>query len=266
HPPTAGAVLAQAPARVADADALAELADIRARLAGLAGLDGAGAPGQVLLDGLRGLDQVTRPLEAVRARVTAAAKTDASWALDGSKSLPTWLERHTGASQAGSRRQVRTAVRLTQALPATIEALARGRVGVDHSNILVREVTRTTRMTEQLRDDQIGEGFLIEQAALLDAGAFATVAKSWAITADPDAADRAWREEGAKEEVFLSPTMGGYHLHGFIGEANGRACDQALTAVMGRRAEGDDRTPAQRRAAALMMIMSEALSSGRHEP
>src|SRR5699024_1612531 len=143
---------------------------------------------------------------------------------------------------------------------------AQGRVGVDHSNILVREVTRTTRMTEQLRDDQLGEGFLIEQATLLDARAFATVAKSWAITADPDAADRAWREEGAKEEVFLSPTMGGYHLHGFIGEANGRACDQALTSVMGRRSEGDDRTPAQRRAAAFTTIIAEALSSGRLEP
>src|SRR5699024_10610700 len=266
HPPTAGAVLAQAPARVADADALAELADIRARLAGLAGLDGAGAPGQVLLDGLRGLDQVTRPLEAVRAKVTAAAKTDASWALDGSKSLPTWLERHTGASQAGSRRQVRTAVRLAQALPATIEALADGRVGVDHSSVLVREVARTQRMREQLRSEEIGEGFLIEQATQLDAGAFTTVAKSWAFSADPEAADRAWRDEGAKEEVFLSETIGGYHLHGFIGTANGRVCDQSLAAVMGRCPEGDERTPGERRAAALMMIMSEALSSGRHEP
>src|SRR5699024_4197780 len=137
--------------------ALAELEAIRARLARLAGLDWAGAPGQVLLDGLRGLDQVTRPLEAVRARVIAAAKTDASWALDGSKSLPTWLERHTGAWIAACRRQVRTAVRLTQHLPATIEALAGGRVGVDHCTILVREVVRTSRMSEQLRSREIRE-------------------------------------------------------------------------------------------------------------
>src|SRR5699024_2577157 len=253
-------------ARVADADALAELADIRARLAGLAGLDWAGAPGQVLLDGLRGLGQLTRQLEAVRARVTAAAKTDASWALDGSKSLPTWLERHTGASIAACRRQVRTAVRLTQHLPATIEALAQGRVGVDHCTILVREVVRTTRMSEQLHSREIGEAFLLEQATQLDADAFAMVAKSWAIGADPDAADRAWRDEGAKEEVFLSPTMGGYHLHGFIGEANGRVCDQALAAMMGRRAEGDERRPAERRAAALVALLGEALSAGRLQP
>src|SRR5699024_8706457 len=100
----------------------------------------------------------------------------------------------------------------------------------------------------------------------LDADAFAMVAKSWAIGADPDAADRAWRDEGAKEEVFLSPTMGGYHLHGFIGEANGRVCDQALAAMMGRRAEGDERTPAERRASALTTLLGEALSSGRLEP
>src|SRR5699024_6592264 len=61
-------------------------------------------------------------------------------------------------------------------------------------------------------------------------------------------------------------TIGGYHLHGFIGTANGRVCDQSLAAVMGRCPEGDERTPGERRAAALMMIMSEALSSGKHEP
>src|SRR5699024_4674454 len=100
----------------------------------------------------------------------------------------------------------------------------------------------------------------------LDAATFATVAKSWAVMADPDAADRAWREAGDKEELFISPTMGGYYVQGQIDEANGRLIEQALAAVMGRRAEGDERAPAQRRAAAFVSIMAESLSSGRTQP
>ena len=73
----AGAVaVAVSPVRAADAEAVERLGRIRAELAELAGLDWAGAPGQVLLDGLRGLDQVARPFEAVRAKVTAAAEID----------------------------------------------------------------------------------------------------------------------------------------------------------------------------------------------
>src|SRR5699024_11034964 len=79
-------------------------------------------------------------------------------------------------------------------------------------------------------------------------------------------ADRSWREDTGKEEVFFSPTTGGFHLHGWLGEANGRIVDTALRALMGRSGGEEERSPSQRRAAALTSMASEALDSGRLEP
>nr|WP_227993079.1 HNH endonuclease signature motif containing protein [Pseudactinotalea sp. HY160] len=249
-----------------DARAVARLGRVTAELESLARLEWYGASGDAVLDTLEEVEQARRRLEAVRARATAAAEADGRWALDGSRALATWLQFHTGAQRGACLQQVRNARRLNLDLPGALEALTDGRIGADHVAVLVRECTRTQRMRRQLADPDIGETFLVTSASRLDAGTFTSVAKEWAIAADPDAADRAWREDGAKEDVTLAHTIDGYHLQGWLDEASGRILDTALTAHMGRASEADDRTPGQRRAAALTELAQADLDSGRLQP
>src|SRR5699024_9505567 len=141
------------PVAVADATTVAELERIRDRLAQLARLDWAGAPGQVILAGLRAVEQVSRPLAAVRARATAAAAVDGSWSLDGSRSLPVWLEAHTHVSRPAASAQVKTGRALVMHLPLALEALAAGEVGTGHAGVFAREIVRTDLTRAALADD-----------------------------------------------------------------------------------------------------------------
>src|SRR5699024_8640207 len=124
----------------------------------------------------------------------------------------------------------------------------------------------TKALREQMADPEMGEEFLVEQATRLPVEAFSKVVAAWAVRTDPDAADRDWREEGAAEEVFLSPTLDGYALNGWLSTEHGQALDQALQAIIGVPAAGDERRPAQRRADALTHLARAALDSGRLQP
>nr|WP_255475306.1 DUF222 domain-containing protein [Pseudactinotalea sp. HY158] len=130
--------------------------------------------------------------------------------------------------------------------------------------MLARDATRTQRLRDQLTDPDLGETFLLTHAQTLDADRFAKLVAAWAIRTDPEAADRAWREDTGKEELSLAPTTGGYHLTGWLTTTSGQALDTALTAHMGRKSQDDQRTPNQRRAAALTGLARESLDTGTH--
>src|SRR5699024_2639257 len=84
-------------------------------------------------------------------------------------------------------------------------------------------------------DPETGEEFLIASATQIDANQFSRVVDQWAVMADPEAADRGWREASSKEEVFLSPTMDGYLLSGWLSTVNGAIVEEALNSHMGRK-------------------------------
>ena len=73
----------------------------------------------------------------------------------------------------------------------TRAALEEGRISSEHVAVLVREALLTERLRAQLADAEMGEAFLVDKAQELDATRFATLVKTWAIAADPEAADRA---------------------------------------------------------------------------
>ncbi|MDD9204883.1 HNH endonuclease, partial [Georgenia sp. 10Sc9-8] len=64
---------------------------------------------------------------------------------------------------------------------------------------------------QALTDPDVGEEFLLGQARVLDAGRFDTLVKNWALRADPDAADRRWKDEADREELTLARTTDGWH-------------------------------------------------------
>src|SRR5699024_12782955 len=86
------------------------------------------------------------------------------------------------------------------------------------------------------------------------------------LRTDPEAADRAWRVKDAAEELFLSPTMDGYGLNGWLSTEHGQVLDEALRAITGVPAANDDRHPSGRRADALTHLARMALDSGELQP
>src|SRR5699024_7606106 len=75
-------------------------------------------------------------------------------------------------------------------------------------------------------------------------------------------ADRGWREEGAREELVLSQVLDCTDLHGWLGLEHGQVVDEALRAATGVPAADDERTPAQRRAGALVHVCRTYLDGG----
>src|SRR5699024_4442512 len=136
--------------------------------------------------------------------------TEGSWALAGQRTFATWLRDRTGAAPGGASRQVRTARRLRDLLPRSQAALEAGLVNEDHIAVLLREATKTFVLRDTLADPDRGEAFLLPMAQRMDAGQFNLAVKAWAVRADPDGADRAWRDTGDAAEICLAPTMGGW--------------------------------------------------------
>src|SRR5699024_1356502 len=85
--------------------------------------------------------------------------------------------------------------------------------------------------------------------------------------ADPAAADRAWQDPTVREHLAISPTLGGWHLTGWLDQASGQVVRTAIDAIAAsQRQAGDGLTIAERRAAALVTASHTILTSGEVTP
>lgn len=80
--------------------------------------------------------------------------------------------------------------------------------------------------------------------------------------ADPEADERGYTKNKDREYLDVSPTLGGYHVSGFLTEEHGLTLTTALGSVTGAPTPGDDRTPGQRRAQALADLARVVLDNG----
>src|SRR5690625_3922887 len=249
---------AGAPSSSGSMGAVADLALLVEGAREVAGTDWHDLPGRTAHEALDELEQLERTCAAMRAELVATIEADGLWCLDGQRTFAAWLRTRTETTHAAAARQARTGRALRDQLPKARAALAAGEIGAEHIGVLVREVLRTDRLKAQLADSEHGEDFLVAKAQEMDAGTYAKLVRAWAIAADPEAADRAWREADGKEELTLAHTLGGYHVAGWLNEVSGQAVATALKAQMGRKAKNDERTAAQRRAAALVALANRA--------
>ncbi|MFD6446858.1 DUF222 domain-containing protein [Promicromonospora sp. NPDC060204] len=125
-------------------------------------LDGWGAPTVArLMQAHTRIRRVTGRLDGVRWSVLPRIEDDGSWRSGGmSRTFPAWLRLREGVSAGMARKDVTTARRLAQALPATREGLVAGRVGVDHARVMA-EVAPTSQTRQDalawLIDTRTGE-------------------------------------------------------------------------------------------------------------
>ncbi|MFD7307387.1 DUF222 domain-containing protein [Promicromonospora sp. NPDC059942] len=92
---------------------------------------------------------------------------------------------------------------------------------------------------------------------------FRGLVRYFARHADPEADERGYTKARQREYLDVAPTLGGYHLSGFLTEEHGQTLTTAIGSIMGAPAADDDRTPGQRRAQALADLSRIVLDTGR---
>ncbi|MGW2091376.1 DUF222 domain-containing protein [Promicromonospora sukumoe] len=231
-------------------------------------------------------------MDAVRWSVLPRIEAAGLWAQTGARSFAVWLARAEDTRTQTARCDVRTAKALRDHLPATLDAALAGRVGTDKIRALVDVATTSTVRTDALAAPAVDVA-TIEPADLPDGGdqveeagdtaapgaptweeqlldwseqngpdRFRGLVRYFARHADPDADERGYTKARQREYLDVAPTLGGYHLSGFLTEEHGQTLTAAIGSIMGAPAADDDRTPGQRRGQALADLSRIVLDHG----
>ncbi|NCT91276.1 DUF222 domain-containing protein [Cellulomonas sp. APG4] len=211
------------------------------------------------------LRTVTDLLGTVMARLLARVEEDGRWAASGSaRTFPEWVARQEGSSLAAARRSTALGKALDDALPATREALLAGTVSLEHAEVLAQVAPTSGRRLAALRGDdpRLNEAALLERARSTGVDRFRREARRWAAAVDAQEAEREHERAVAAEHLTFSPRDHGMALTGFLTHESSATLLTALRAVTGVPAADDERTHAQRDAAALTDLARLTLTRG----
>ncbi|GAA2728999.1 DUF222 domain-containing protein [Cellulomonas aerilata] len=196
-----------------------------------------------------GIAAATSRLGVVQARLLAVVEADGMWSVE-SRSLVRWAARRLDVSVRSAQAQVRLGRKLRDDLPLTAAAAAVGEIGGEHAHVLAALAPTTERRRAALSspDGECDEAWLVRQARLNTVDDLRTVVRHWAAAADTEADDRGYVQACERQHLQVSPTLGGYHVQGFLTVDVGQALVTALEAVTPVPAAGDTSTADQRRA------------------
>lgn len=209
---------------------------------------------------LRDLERAQARLDAARLAAVRAFDAATGPALDGAATTSGWLAHHTGVARSTAARRARLAA-LAPDMPIAHEALFEGRITADHLHVLARCTGHRT--VERWRVD---EPMLVASAERLEADQLAKAVAYWLSLADTDGTEPpSGRDDGA---WFSRTTAGRGVLHADLGAESADELEAALATKYDelwradRAAAAVDptdpialRTPAERRAAALMALV-----------
>ena len=202
-------------------------------------------------------------LQAERSRLAVAAADLIAewdqrrlWESDGSRSPAHRLARETNASLRTCRAELRRAGSIRH-LPATRDAVIDGRLSIDHIDLFAHANT-PERRTLFARDETL----LIEQCAGVSFWDATRIIRYWTGRADDELAPTRPGDTPSSPPVIsrlhCSRTLDDtFVFDGVFGPIDGTIVDNELTRIseqirLADLANGIDRTPAQRRAAALI--------------
>ena len=212
-------------------------------------------------------------LEVAEARAVSRWDANRVWQLDGAKTGAAWLawKQHLPVGEA--RRRVRHA-RAMRSLPAVERAWAAGEI--DRAHVITLLGVRTPRTKEAFDDDH---KTLVDWARTLGFVDFKRRCDLWELTVDPDGAEQGADDDRAARELHLSQSFGGMWFGRLtLDPVSGAIVDQTLTIIERELFDVDwkaakerlgrdplvvelDRTPAQRRADALVEMATRARSA-----
>lgn len=232
------------------------------------GIGGIGRCGQLDLeaDALRSL---IKAAFAQRNRLDAAisslvgALDQHSHVDDGSSgysSTATWLRDELLLTDSAAYGQVRLARQLRH-LPDTASKFARGEVSYQHAVAVARTVEAVVLGGGPAGD---AEALSLREAKVCSPRDLLLWGRRLRHELNPDELAGQEQEDHRQRWVRLSQAWdGGYDLDGHLDAEGGSTLKTALQALLGPRSQNDERTPAQRRADALVEIAGRCLDSGR---
>jgi hypothetical protein len=246
---------------------MTELTDLESAIDGLCAVDPA-----ALADGkaVQALHRQLARLEAVTSRAVAAFDASRSWETEGARSAAMWLSVRCGLPVPTCRRRVRLG-RVVREMPVVEAAWLAGAITGAHVEGLAG--VRTPVTAETFARD---EGVLVEQATTLRFRQFQRVVAYWHQLADPNGVERDAAAQHEARRLHLSQSFNGmWFLDGKLDPLSGAAVANALRRVEEElfevdRAEARERvgdavsasdlcrTPAQRRADALVELVTQA--------
>ena len=236
----------------------------------------AGLAGSVLAEAVERQVRIRNKFAALDARVAGAFDASKEWMADGSRSAAARMVTVGRERRCVADRRVRLGKAL-RGMPITWAAFARGEINVDHVDELI--AVRAGR--EAVFADS--ERRLVDAARTKRFRVFRDELEYWKAIVDPQGADDDAERELADEHLHASASFQGQvRLDGWLGRVGGslvtreldRLCDwlfdQDWAEATARLGEGNvtaadlHRTPAQRRAAALILMAerSGAMSLG----
>lgn len=210
---------------------------------------------------LRDLGTQASRAGAIRDLVLGSVAKDEIWAGRGQRTFPDFIQRTSKSSKREASKAAERATTLEDNLPAFRTAFARGEISEEKIDIVAR-YTKTPELREKLDDPREGEKYLLGIAKVKDADVFRRLVKAWAMKHAPAQAEKKLKEQVRAEKLTLVPDSEGVVISGWLTTLNGELLNTALTAMMGVPTQADTREPMERRAHALLELVTTTLDSG----
>jgi len=145
-----------------------------------------------------------------------------------------------------------------EAMPRVAEALSSGEIGYQATSVICH-------FREQLREDLRENGddeLWVNHAKEFSIKELKLVADNALYVLDPDSFDRLVEEDYEKRFLSISESGGMFHISGVLDREGGSALKAAIDSLAKRIGTGDERTPKQRRADALVEVAHHAMDQG----
>jgi len=228
-------------------------------IVGLREVDLGSLTGDELSAHIRGLDRRRNQHDAALLESVAAWDARQQWAADGSLSAATWLASRCEMSRSSAAVLVRTSRRLRD-MPLTADRARRGDLGSAKVVLLANAAGRSDATREAFARD---EELLVGHAQKLTVDQLHQLLREWLLRVDAETGNDDADRQHERRRLHLSETFGGmWALDGMFEPTDGAELAAALQAEYDalQRAEnavegGPRRTPAQRRADALMNLI-----------
>src|SRR5215469_2762543 len=230
---------------------------------GLASIDESGPQqlsSKALRDDMRWFATQQRALEAMSARWLAELDRRERDPDDDLRGCTAWLRGELRLTSNAAYSQLRTARALDGELRLTAGALRRGEISAQHVVVIRRAMEQVGKTC---LDPASVESELVFAARQKDPFELERHWYQMRYQADQEAAQEAEEERRKRAWLSLRQTWwGNYRIEGELDPENGARLSTALRAIMGRKARDDERTPMERRAAAIGELAGRALDAG----
>src|SRR6266849_3123617 len=189
-------------------------------------------------------------------RLLRLDKTEA-YAADGSMTAKAWLRWNCNLTHGQASDRVEVA-RQMQSLPVTTQALAEGDISYQHAALIARTAQRLGSLWPA-----DAEEILVTAAKEVDPVRLRCATMQLRSCGEPDGVLADTNDQDDRRFLHLNQTLGGiFVLNGQFGADDGATLKAALMSVLRTPIAGDDRSPAQRRADAMIDLARRQLDRG----